>query len=90
MATIKLYEGVANDFKSQLQSPYDFLSECENAVSQCDLLESLGIDNGSNEKIRSYIAEQRDSIGTFQSSMTSYEEQILNLDDICANILDNL
>jgi len=90
MATIKLYEGVASDFRSHLQLPYDFLSECEKVISKCDLLESLGIDNGSNDKIKSYIADQKLVLGFFQNSMISYEEQILNLDEICADILNNL
>ena len=90
MPTIKLYKGIASDFKSHLQSPYDFLSECENAISKCELLESLGIDNNSNAKLKSYIADQKNNLSNFQSSISSYEEQILNLDDISANVLNNL
>ena len=77
---VKMEDGVAVQFKGQMQGAFDFLVDCSNSIENCRIVEDLGFDNGSIAKFKSSIKTTEDSINGLLENVTGCENEIIQLD----------
>ena len=77
---VKMEDGVATQFKGQMQGAFDFLEDCSNSIENCRIVEELGFDNGSMKTFESSIKTTEESINGLLASVTSCENEIMQLD----------
>ena len=78
---IIIEEGVANEFKSNMQKTYDYLNDCDTSLSNCSILEELGFDGGNNAAYKSSIDETKGEITSLLSQVMRCEEDLISLDE---------
>ena len=74
-------QGVANEFKSNMQKTYDYLTDCNSSVDNCKILADLGFDGGNNQAYASAINTTKGEITTLLSQVMNCEEDMINLDE---------
>ena len=78
---IIIEQGVANEFKSNMQKTYDFLTDCNSSLESCSILEELGFDGGNTKAYGSSISTTKSEITSLLSIVMNCEEDLINLDE---------
>lgn len=78
---IIIEQGVANEFKSNMQKTYDFLNDCNNSIDNCKILTELGFDGGNNTAYTNSVNNTKSEITTLLSQVMRCEEDLINLDE---------
>jgi len=87
---IIIEQGVALEFKSNLQKTYDFLNDCNTSLSNCKILEDLGFDGGNRASYTEAINNTKSEITSLLSQVTNCEEDLLALDENASDRLKSL
>ena len=90
MQDIIINQGVSSEVNNFLQSSYNYLIDCDETIINFKVLEELNVDHGSNQILKKAIASLKKNVESFAKSTSSYEGELLYLDDVSSKLLEDL
>ncbi len=71
---------LATDFKTNLQTAYDYLEECSNINSKYDVLQELGFCHNTIDSLNRDINDIKEKINIFCDAIYNYQNWAIDTD----------